>query len=140
MLFDIAIIGILLFGWTRAVKHGNAFRTYKDELTTSGCGNREEAAFRTVGNIKRFENRHGIYKSIWWSAISPEPIWTMWTCRARTWTQTLSSTLIETNLENTRLNQTNFENSNQDQANLTGSYASGANFKKMLLKICVFDQ
>jgi BTB/POZ domain-containing protein KCTD9 len=134
MIFDIAVIGILLFWLNQNGEVRQRIRTYKDEIDDFRLWESEEAAFRTVGNIKRL-NRHKIneinlvncylartnlnYVNLSGSNIN--------SCNLS------QSSLIESNLENTRLNQTNFENSNLNQADLKGAYASGANFKDSFL-------
>jgi len=134
MIFDIAVIGILLYWLNQNGEIRQRIRTYKDEIDDFRLWESDEAAFRTVGNIKRL-NRHKIneinlvnchlvrtnlnYVNLKASNLN--------SCNLS------NSTLIETNLENTRLNQTNLENSNLNQANLKGAYASGANFKDAFL-------
>jgi uncharacterized protein YjbI with pentapeptide repeats len=134
MLFDIAVIGILIFWLNKNGEKRQRIRTYKDEIDDFRLWESEEAAFRTVGNIKRL-NRHNIhtinlvnchlartnlnYVNLSGSNLNSSNI--------------SSAFLIETNLENTRLNQTNFGGSNLNQANLQGAYASGANFEDAYL-------
>lgn len=134
MLFDIAVIGILIFWLNKSGEQRQRIRTYKDEIDDFRLWESEEAAFRTVGNIKRL-NRHNIneinlvnchlartnlnYVNLSGSNLNSANI--------------SNGFLIETNLENTRLNQTNMENSNLNQANLRSAYASGANFKDAYL-------
>ena len=130
MLFDIAVIGILIFWLNKNGEVRQRIRTYKDEIDDFRLWESEEAAFRTVGNIKRL-NRHKIseinlvnchltrtnlnYVNLKGSNLNSANI--------------SHAFLIETNLENARLNQTNLENSNLNQANLQGAYASGANLR-----------
>ncbi len=134
MLFDIAIIGILIF-WLREIGEKRLrIRMYKDEIDDFRQWESEEAAFRTVGNIKRL-NRHKI------SAIN------LVNCYL---TKTNMSHLdlngsnvnsanfshcnaIDCNFKNTRANQTNFENAKMNQANFEAAFASGANFKDTFL-------
>ncbi|MCE2732279.1 MAG: pentapeptide repeat-containing protein [Cyclobacteriaceae bacterium] len=134
MIFDIAVIGILLVWLNQNGEIRQRIRTYKDEIDDFRLWESEEAAFRTVGNIKRL-NRHKIheinlvncylartnlnYVNLAGSNLN--------SCNLQ------QSSLIESNLENARLNQTNFENSNLNQANLKSAYASGANFKDSFL-------
>ncbi|MEM9856619.1 MAG: pentapeptide repeat-containing protein [Bacteroidota bacterium] len=134
MLFDIAVIGILIFWLNKNGEVRQRIRTYRDEIDDFRLWESEEAAFRTVGNIKRL-NRHNIneinlvnchlsrtnlnYVNLKGSNLNSADI--------------SNAFLIETNLENTRLNQTNLENSNLNQALLMGAYASGANFKDAYL-------
>ncbi|MEM7106882.1 MAG: pentapeptide repeat-containing protein [Bacteroidota bacterium] len=134
MLFDIAVIGILIFWLNKNGEVRQRIRTYRDEIDDFRLWESEEAAFRTVGNIKRL-NRHHIneinlvnchlsrtnlnYVNLKGSNLNSADI--------------SNAFLIETNLENTRLNQTNLENSNLNQALLKGAYASGANFKDAYL-------
>ena len=134
MIFDIAVIGILIFWLNHNGEIRRRIRTYKDEIDDFRLWESEEAAFRTVGNIKRL-NRHQIqeinlvnchlprtnlnYVNLAGSNINSANI--------------SQSSLIEVVMENARLNQTNFENSNLNQANLKGAYASGANFRDAFL-------
>src|SRR5262245_55376881 len=59
MIFDIAVIGILLTWLNQNGERRQRIRTYKDEIDDFRLWESEEAAFRTVGNIKRL-NRHRI--------------------------------------------------------------------------------
>src|SRR6188768_4159462 len=61
MIFDIAVIGILLVWLNRNGEIRQRIRTYKDEIDDFRLWESEEAAFRTVGNIKRL-NRHKIHE------------------------------------------------------------------------------
>lgn len=134
MIFDIAVIGILLFWLNQNGEIKQRIRTYKDEIDDFRLWESDEAAFRTVGNLKRL-NRHGIneinlvncylartnlnYVNLKGSNLNSANM--------------SNSSLIESNLENTRLNQTNLENSNLNQVNLRGAYASGSNFNDAFL-------
>ncbi|MCZ6693255.1 MAG: pentapeptide repeat-containing protein [Bacteroidetes bacterium] len=134
MLFDLLIIGILIFWLNKNGEKRQRIRTYRDEIDDFRLWESEEAAFRTVGNIKRL-NRHGInkinlvecflartnlnYANLVGSNLNSANI--------------SNSFLIETDLRNARLNQTNFENSNLNQAVMSDAYASGANFKNSFL-------
>jgi len=134
MIFDIAVIGILIFWLNQNGEVRQRIRTYKDEIDDFRLWESEEAAFRTVGNIKRL-NRHKIYEI---NLVNCHLIRTNLS-HVNLHSSNLNSadvsnsSLIETCLENTRLNQTNFENSNLNQANLKGAYASGANFNDAFL-------
>jgi BTB/POZ domain-containing protein KCTD9 len=134
MLFDIAVIGILLFWLNKSGETRQRIRTYKDEIDDFRLWESDEAAFRTVGNIKRL-NRHNIYEiNLVKCHLARTNLNYVNLSGSNLNSANFSnSTLIETNLENTRLNQTNFENSNLNQANLNGAYASGANFKDAYL-------
>ena len=61
MIFDIAVIGILIFWLNKSGETRQRIRTYKDEIDDFRLWESEEAAFRTVGNIKRL-NRHKIHE------------------------------------------------------------------------------
>ncbi len=140
MIFDIAVIGILIFWLNQNGQIRQRIRFYKDEIDDFRLWESEEAAFRTVGNIKRL-NRHKIFElnlvncflsrtNLNYANLSGSNLNSA---------NISQSSLIETNLENTRLNQTNFENSNLNQANLNSAYASGANFKDAFLIKAQFD-
>ncbi len=134
MIFDIAVIGILLFWLNQSGQIRQQIRTYKDEIDDFRLWESEEAAFRTVGNIKRL-NRHNIYEINLVNCHLARTNLSHVNLKASNLNSSnlSNSSLIETNLENTRLNQTNLENSNLNQANLKGAYASGANFKDAFL-------
>ncbi len=134
MIFDIAVIGILIFWLNQNGEIRRRIRTYKDEIDDFRLWESEEAAFRTVGNIKRL-NRHKIHEINLVNCHLPRTNLNYANLAGSNANSAniSQSSLIESNLENARLNQTNFENSNLNQANLTGAYASGANFKDAFL-------
>src|SRR5690606_38921080 len=134
MIFDIAVIGILLFWLNQNGDRRQRIRTYKDEIDDFRLWESEEAAFRTVGNIKRL-NRHKIYELNLVNCYLPRTNLNYANLSGSNLNSAnvSQSSLIESNLENARLNQTNFENSNLNQANLRSAYASGANFKDSFL-------
>jgi len=140
MIFDIAVIGILIFWLNQNGQIRQRIRFYKDEIDDFRLWESEEAAFRTVGNIKRL-NRHKIFElnlvncflsrtNLNYANLSGSNLNSA---------NISQSSLIEANMENTRLNQTNFENSNLNQANLKSAYASGANFKDAFLIKAQFE-
>lgn len=134
MIFDIAIIGILLVWLNQNGEARQRIRFYRDEIDDFRLWESDEAAFRTVGNIKRL-NRHKIHDiNLVNCYLSRTNLNYVNLAGSNLNSANFSnSSLIETNLENTRLNQTNFENSNLNQAFLKGAYASGANFKDAFL-------
>jgi BTB/POZ domain-containing protein KCTD9 len=134
MIFDIAVIGILIFWLNQNGEMRQRIRTYKDEIDDFRLWESEEAAFRTVGNIKRL-NRHKIHEINLVNCFLPRTNLNYVNLAGSNMNSAniSQSSLIEANLENARLNQTNFENSNLNQANLKGAYASGANYKDAFL-------
>ncbi len=134
MIFDIAVIGILIFWLNQNGEIRQRIRTYKDEIEDFRLWESEEAAFRTVGNIKRL-NRHKIHDINLVNCHLPRTNLNHVNLGSSNMNSAniSQSVLIESNLENARLNQTNFENSTLNQANLQGAYASGANFKDAFL-------
>lgn len=134
MIFDIAVIGILLFWLNQNGEKRQRIRTYKDEIDDFRLWESEEAAFRTVGNIKRL-NRHKIHDVNLVNCYLPRTNLNYVNLSGSNLNSAnvCQSSLIEANLENARLNQTNFENSNLNQANLKSAYASGSNFKDAFL-------
>jgi hypothetical protein len=134
MIFDIAVIGILIFWLNKNGETRQRIRTYKDEIDDFRLWESEEAAFRTVGNIKRL-NRHKIFEINLVNCYLAKTNLSYTNLAGSNLNSgnVSQSSLIESNLENARLNQTNFENSNLNQANLMGAYASGANFKDTFL-------
>jgi uncharacterized protein YjbI with pentapeptide repeats len=140
MIFDIAVIGILIFWLNQNGEIRQRIRTYKDEIDDFRLWESEEAAFRTVGNIKRL-NRHKIHEINLVNCYLPRTNLNYANLASSNMNSAnvSQSSLIESNLENARLNQTNFENSNLNQANLQGAYASGANFKDAFLIKAQFE-
>jgi hypothetical protein len=134
MLFDIAIIGILLFWLNQNGEIRQRIRTYQNEIDDFRLWRSEEAAFRTVGNIRRL-NRHKIYEINLVNCHLPKTNLSYVNLKASNLNSANVSncSLIEINLENSRLNQTNFDNSNLNGANLRGAYASGSNFQDAYL-------
>src|SRR5689334_10327166 len=118
MIFDIAVIGILLFWLNQNGEIRQRIRTYKDEIDDFRLWESEEAAFRTVGNIKR-RNRHRIHDLNLVNCYLPRTNLNYVNLSGSNLNSAniTQSSLIEANLENARLNQTNFENSNLNQAN-----------------------
>ena len=130
MLFDILIIGILIF-WLRQVgEEKQRISQFIDEIDDFRMWESEEAAFRNVGNIKRL-NRHKVFNIELVGCYLKKTNLSGVNLRTSNLnTANLSNAvLIEANLSDTRMNQTNFENANLNHANLQGTYASGSNFK-----------
>lgn len=140
MIFDIAVIGILIFWLNQNGETRQRIRTYKDEIDDFRLWESEEAAFRTVGNIKRL-NRHKIHEINLVNCYLPRTNLNYVNLAYSNMNSAniSQSSLIESNLENARLNQTNFENSNLNQANLCNAYASGSNFKDAFLIKAQFE-
>ncbi|HZX75133.1 MAG TPA: pentapeptide repeat-containing protein [Cyclobacteriaceae bacterium] len=140
MIFDIAVIGIMIFWLNQNGEIRQRIKTYKDEIDDFRLWESDEAAFRTVGNIKRL-NRHKIYEInlVNCHLIRTNLNHTNLKGSNLNSANISNSSLIESNLENTRLNQTNLENSNLNQANLKNAYASGANFKDAFLIKAQFE-
>ncbi|NJN41104.1 MAG: pentapeptide repeat-containing protein [Flammeovirgaceae bacterium] len=134
MIFDVAVIGILLFWLNQSGETRQRIRMYKDEIDDFRLWESDEAAFRTVGNIKRL-NRHKIYEINLVNCYLARANLNYVNLKGSNLNSAniTNSSLIETNLENSRLNQTSLENSNLNQANLSGAYASGANFRDAFL-------
>ncbi|MFM7329755.1 MAG: pentapeptide repeat-containing protein, partial [Bacteroidota bacterium] len=134
MLFDILIIGILLFWLNQNGEIRQEIRTYQNEIDDFRLWRSEEAAFRTVGNIRRL-NRHKVYEinlancNLQKTNLSYVNL----TCSNLNSANISNCALIEINLDNARLNQTNLENSNLNNSSLLGAYANGANFQDAYL-------
>ena len=134
MLFDIAIIGILLYWLNENGEIRQRIRTYQNEIDDFRLWRSEESAFRTVGNIRRL-NRHKIFDiNLANSHLQKTNLSYVNLKGANLNSANVSHcSLIEINLDSSRLNQTNFENSNLNGASLMGAYASGANFQDAYL-------
>lgn len=134
MIFDIAVIGILIFWLNQNGETRRRIRMYKDEIDDFRLWESDEAAFRTVGNIKRL-NRHKITEINLVNCYLPKTNLNYANLAGSNLNSAniSMSSLIEADLTNARLNQTNFENSNLNQANLGIAYASGAIFADAFL-------
>ena len=134
MLFDIAVLGILITWLTERREKRNRIQSYINEIDDFRNWVSEEAMFRTVGNIKRL-NKHQVTEMnlVDCSMRSVNLNYTNLTNSNLNSADLSSSTLIGMILTNCRLNQTNFENSNINHGEFSGSYATGANFKDSYL-------
>lgn len=134
MIFDIAIIGILIFWLNKNGEKRLRIKTYKDEIDDFRLWESNEAAFRTVGNIKRL-NRHKIYEIDLVDCFLAKTNlnYVNLTESNLNNADLKNANLIHCNMESTRLNQTNFEHCNMNQANLKNAYANGANFSDACL-------
>jgi BTB/POZ domain-containing protein KCTD9 len=130
MLFDIAVIGILIFWLNNQGERRRRIRTYIDEIDDFRLWLSEESAFRTAGNIKRL-NRHKIYDlNLAHCYLSRTNLNYVILKNANLNLANIAqSQLIGCNLENARLNQTNFDEANLNQGVLKQAYAGGASFK-----------
>ena len=138
MIFDLAIIGILIFWLNEKGRGKQLVRSYKDEIDDFRMWESEEAAFRNVGNIKRL-NRFGINElNLVHCYLAKTNLTEINLSKSNLNSANLSSAMIPGGiLIDTRLNQTNFENANLNSGELSGSFASGANFKDAyLIKAC----
>ncbi len=141
MIFDIAVIGILIFWLNKTGEKRTRIRTYKDEIDDFRLWESQEAAFRTVGNIKRL-NRHKLYNiNLAHSYLVKTNLNYVNLAGANlNYANIFNSILIDVNLEGARLNQTNFENCNMNQSLLKKSYANGAIFKDTYLIKADFEK
>lgn len=134
MLFDVAIIGILIFWLNKIGEERRRIKTYLDEIDDFRLWESDEAAFRTVGNIKRL-NQNKIYNlNLVNCYLAKTNLNHVTLTGSNLNSSNLSgANLVGCNLENARLNQTNLENAQLNQVNLSHSFASGANFKDAVL-------
>lgn len=141
MIFDIAVIGILILWLNKTGEKRSRIRTYKDEIDDFRLWESEEAAFRTVGNIKRL-NRHKLYNiNLAHSYLVKTNLNYVKLIGANlNYANLFNSALIDVNLEGARLNQTNFENCNMNQSLLRKAYANGAIFKDTYLIKADFEK
>ncbi|MGB3586478.1 MAG: pentapeptide repeat-containing protein [Tunicatimonas sp.] len=134
MLFDIAVIGILIYWLNESGQKRMRIRTYLDEIEDFRLWESEEAAFRTAGNIKRL-NRYQRYKLDLVNCYLARTNLSHILLKESNLNSAniTHSNLIQCNLQNARMNQTNFQGSNLNQANLSRSYASGTIFSNTFL-------
>lgn len=130
MLLDFAVIGILLFWVNKNRENRQLVRTCKDEIEDFKFWESEEAAYRTVGNIKRL-NRYNIHEIdlVKTYLVQTNLSYINLMGSNLNLANLYKANLIGSNLTDTRLNQINLENANLSQADLRNCYATGANFK-----------
>ncbi len=134
MLFDIAILGMLITWLTERREKNYKIQSYLNEIDDFRNWVSEEAMFRTVGNIKRLNKNHVTemnlvdctlrninlnYCNLSHSNLNSADV--------------SSSSLIGVTMNNCRMNQSNFENSNLNHSEFMGAYATGTNFKHSYL-------
>lgn len=141
MLFDVAIIGILIFWLNKVGEERLRIKTYQDEIDDFRLWESDEAAFRTVGNIKRL-NQNKIYNINLVNCYLARTNLSHVNLAASNLNSCnlTSANMIGCNLEGARLNQTNLENAQLNQVNFKGSFASGANFKDAVLIKANFEK
>lgn len=134
MIFDLAIIGILMVWLNKSGEKRLRIRMYKDEIDDFRLWESEEAAFRTVGNIKRL-NRNKIYDiNLVDSYLAKTNLNHAKLSGSNLNNANLqAANMIECSLDNARLNRTNMEACYLNQANMQEAYASGATFKDAFL-------
>ena len=134
MIFDILIIGIIIFWLREQGDKKQRISQYKDEIDDFRMWESEEAAFRNAGNIKRL-NRYNVTKIELVSAFLAKTNLSKVNLRGANLNTAnfTNSLLVDGEMRDARMNQTNFENANLNQADLRGTYASGANFKDAFL-------
>lgn len=134
MLFDILVIGILIFWLNKSGEKRLRIRTYKDEIDDFRLWESDEAAFRNVGNIKRL-NRHHIYNINLVNCYLARTNLNYVILKGSNLNSANlnGANLIEANLEEARLNQTNLEAATLNQSKLNSAYASGAKFTDAFL-------
>lgn len=134
MLFDIAIIGILIYWLNDRAQTRMSIRTYTDEIDDFRNWKSEEAAFRTVGNVKRL-NRHKIHRfNLSYCHLAHTNLSYVRLQESNLNQADVSyAMLIECHLQESRLNQTRFSHSNLNQAQLYKAYANGAYFNDTYL-------
>lgn len=130
MLFDIAIIGLLIFWLNNRGETKQRIRTYLDEIEDFRLWDSEESAFRTAGNIKRL-NRHKIHQlDLHDCHLAKTNMNGVNLLRANLNNANIYQAILSNAILNeARCNQTNFENSNLNQVSMVSIYANGANFR-----------
>jgi hypothetical protein len=151
MLFDLAIIGILLLWLNKSGEKRLRIKRNQDEIDDIRFWKSQEASYRILANIKRLirddvnkldlnncylKNINLNFANLKGSNLN--------------YADLELSSLIDTNLNHARLNQANFLNANLNRANLSDSLLSGANLQKVkgiktnfekacLIKACLND-
>ncbi|GAB4401451.1 MAG: hypothetical protein OHK0053_24170 [Microscillaceae bacterium] len=141
MVFDIAVIGILLFWLNKRGETRRQIRTYLDEIDDFRRWQSEEAAFRTAGNIKRL-NRHRLF------ALHLAECYLVRTnmqgvCLSQAnlnLANLREANLVQADLQEARLNRTCFVGANLSQANFKKAQANGADFCQAFLMETNFQE
>lgn len=141
MLFDIAIIGLLIFWLNNRGETKQRIRTYLDEIEDFRLWDSEESAFRTAGNIKRL-NRHKIYDiNLHDSHLAKTNMNGVKLTKANLNNANVNNSILSNSiLDEARCNQTNFENCNLNQVSMVNIYANGANFRDSSLVQAKMDK
>jgi hypothetical protein len=134
LVFDLAIIGILIFWLFRRGEKRRNTREYQEEIDDFRTWESEEAAFKTVGNIKRL-NRLKVYDiDLSHCYLARTNLNHARLTEANlNYANCSNAFLIDVHFEGARLNQTNFENSNLNQSVFRGAYAGGSIFRDAYL-------
>ena len=140
MLFDIAVIGILILWLNNQGEKRRRINMYVDEIDDFRLWDSEEAAYRTAGNIKRL-NRHGIYDLNLADCylVRTNLNYVNLSGANLNLAKVSHAQLIGCILEESRLNQTKFEQANMNHANLKKAYANGADFNSAFLISADFE-
>ncbi|MGF1638871.1 MAG: pentapeptide repeat-containing protein, partial [Cyclobacteriaceae bacterium] len=141
MIFDILIIGILLYWLNKTGEKRQRIKTYKDEIDDFRLWESDEAAFRTVGNIKRL-NRHKIYELNLVNCYLSKTNLNYVNLKGSNlnYANVSNSNLLDVVLDKSRLNQTRFENCSMNHSSFVGAYANGAIFRDAYLIKANFEE
>lgn len=134
MLLDIALIGILIYWLNQRGDKKRRIRSYLDEIDDFRHWKSEEAAYRTVGNIKRL-NRNGL------NILDLSQCYLKHTniSELNLSFSNLNSTdlseckMINSNVCHARFNQSNLSNSTLNESDFHNALLSGANLEKAFL-------
>jgi uncharacterized protein YjbI with pentapeptide repeats len=134
MVFDLIVIGLLLAWLYRTDEKRRRIQDYKEEIDDFRKWESEEAAFRTVGNIKRLNRNHIYNIDLSHSYLAKTNLNHVKLIGANlNYANFTNAFLIDVNLQGARLNQTILENCNMNQSVLNKAYASGAIFRDAYL-------
>lgn len=134
MLFDIAVIGVLITWLNDRKEKRFQVQAYMNEIDDFRNWISEEAMFRTVGNIKRLNKNKVTEMNLVDCMLRNINLnYCDLTNSNLNSADVSSSSLIGIKMNNCRLNQTKFENSNLNQSEFIKAYATGANFKDSYL-------
>jgi hypothetical protein len=131
MLFDIAVIGILIFWLNKRAEKRLRIRACLDEIDDFRTWESEESAYRTAGNIKRLNRSHLHALDLAHCYLVRTNLDEVNLKEANLNLANLSyAKLNSAHFEQARLNQTAFVKAELNDAQLTNAYANGANFKQ----------
>ena len=134
MVFDLAIIGILLYWVDQQRERRKEIKRYEEELEDFQSLHTPDSALRSAGNIRRL-NKLKVHNFSLTDHFLEKTNLSFFTLRGSTLTRVSleRAKAIGTNFSDVNINQANCEGGNFNMANFSGAFATGVNFSSSLL-------